>query len=140
MAVRSGQRYDDVVGATDYETLAKVREAWPSFLSSLRQEPESIPGGRVTYTYVGQDGVPACDPVAMHDGIVTVVARHQYDESQIENELKRVTADHRQSVLGEAVVGFRVLGRDRAPQVLGEELALLGLQVQRLTKLVTGKG
>lgn len=61
---------------TDYEQLARIRNAWPSFLKTIGPANETFPGGAQSIA-VGRAETPMCDPIAFRDGILTVAAREK---------------------------------------------------------------
>ncbi len=57
---------------TDYEQLAKIREAWPDFVRTVEDRAGAYPGASVVLS--SKRSVPACDPVALHDDELVIIA------------------------------------------------------------------
>jgi len=110
------------MSVTDYEQLAAIREAWPDFLRVIEQKADEFPGGaRVVYS--SPRGVPPCDPIALHEGELILVARREGDEGSIERDLASADPALVEDVFGPGVVSsFRVLGRDQGIKALGDAL------------------
>src|SRR5688572_16167158 len=124
---------------TDYEQLARIREAWPAFLQTIGPRNETYARSARTIT-VGRTATPICDPVAFRAGELTVAARRQHEEEYIRNDLAAAPRDRVAAAFGDGVVTrFNVVAREDAVAILQEELAAVGLQVQRLIAHVTGK-
>jgi hypothetical protein len=72
----------------------------------------------------GYPGVPECDAVALHNGVVTVVARVHLEESLVEQALGRATQEQIAAAFGDvSVQSFRVVGVYEGVRVLGDKLA-----------------
>lgn len=116
---------------TNFERLAAVRAGWPEFLLAVYDAGQQYPGGRVVYT--SRSETPPCDPIALRDGVLTVAARREGDESLVERDLGQIAAAVWERAFGPNVVrSVRVIARDQAVFVLADEMVLLGTQVQRL--------
>jgi hypothetical protein len=127
------------VPQTDYEALVRIQRSWSGFLEKAA-EPEPYAGAaRVVYT--SRREVPTCDAIALREGELVIAARREHDDSLIRQDLSRVTQADWDAAFGPGTVrSWRVVSHHDALMVLGEEITALGLQVQRLTALVTGNG
>jgi hypothetical protein len=124
---------------TDYEQLARIRQAWLGFLATVGPMHERLPGG-ARVVPAGRTDTPRCDPIAFRDGTLTVAARHNNDQELVQKDLAAAPADRISAAFGDGVVtSFVVVAGDDAVAVLQQELADVGLQVQRLLALVSGK-